>query len=301
MLRHIAKIFLLTILIAIPLVYTFFLSGVLDPAYENIAQSVVVCSSALGIYLILQPFLFSPDKKPITFQGILICALALFLLCSAGDTLATMMQSAGIDAGMDAYSSISGSYTIEEKLLRTCLFAPIAEEILFRGVIFGLLCRKMPVVWSALISSLLFAGAHMTAPHLVASTMFGIFACFAYLRFGRLWMCVAFHMANNIAAVFLPDGAGDIGLVIAGFIGLALALLWLGKAGEGERRQAQASYVSVSALLEGKIATFMERLDARIAEKTAQVEAVIGSDEEGDGAGAQEHSAPASASLGSGA
>lgn len=81
--------------------------------------------------------------------------------------------------------------------------APIVEEILFRGVLYGALRRSLPRVGAVLASALLFAVIH---PMIGTPPVFllGVLAAFARERSGRLTTAMLVHAAYNGTLVALP-------------------------------------------------------------------------------------------------
>lgn len=86
--------------------------------------------------------------------------------------------------------------------------APIVEEVLFRGVVFGALRPKYPV-GAYIATCLLFAGAHLWRFIGVDTQLYlyvlqylpvCIALCYAYEKSGCLWTPILFHMMNNMMA-----------------------------------------------------------------------------------------------------
>jgi membrane protease YdiL (CAAX protease family) len=84
---------------------------------------------------------------------------------------------------------------------------------------------RLPVFWAALITSVLFGAVHPiygdTQWNLVpVLAMAGFAMCLLYERTGSLWPPIAFHLAMNIAVVYIVTGVGAIPLLIVGGAGL---------------------------------------------------------------------------------
>jgi membrane protease YdiL (CAAX protease family) len=85
---------------------------------------------------------------------------------------------------------------------------PIAEEIVARGFLYLGLKTKLPVIWAAIVTSLIFASAHLqfgsNAPLLwtAAIDTFILSLVLVYLRekTGRLWASIGLHMLKNSLA-----------------------------------------------------------------------------------------------------
>lgn len=99
----------------------------------------------------------------------------------------------------------------------------LLEELVGRGIVFGITRQALGTHWAVVISSLFFGLVH--APNvganpigLLTCTAFGMLFAAAYLATGRLWLCIGIHFAWNFAQsqVFsslvsgTSDGAGII-------------------------------------------------------------------------------------------
>jgi len=82
--------------------------------------------------------------------------------------------------------------------------APVVEEIIFRGLLFGALFRVMGFPAAAIMSSVVFAAVHgYGLEGTVAVTVTGSLLCWVYWRTGRLWTAILAHGVHN-ALVTLP-------------------------------------------------------------------------------------------------
>jgi uncharacterized protein len=82
----------------------------------------------------------------------------------------------------------------------TCLIAPIAEEVFFRGLLFPVLRARTGVVWGVLVTGALFSVVHALgspAEALVVLFVLGAGLCLLYLRTGSLLPCIGLHALNN--------------------------------------------------------------------------------------------------------
>ena len=81
--------------------------------------------------------------------------------------------------------------------LSAVIIAPICEELLFRGLIYGTLKRFGERIFAALASSLLFALIHGHVPSILPLTILALGFCIAYERTGCLWVPIAMHAMFN--------------------------------------------------------------------------------------------------------
>ena len=89
--------------------------------------------------------------------------------------------------------------------------APVTEELIFRGCLYGVL-RKSNGRWPAIVlSSIIFALIHGHLPSLPGLVILAVGLTLVYERCGSLWAPIAMHAAFNglsiVAAIFLPDFA----------------------------------------------------------------------------------------------
>jgi uncharacterized protein len=82
----------------------------------------------------------------------------------------------------------------------TCLIAPIAEEVFFRGFLFPVLRARTGVAWSVVITGVLFSLVHALGSPveaLIVLFVLGAGLCLLYLRTGSLLPCIGLHALNN--------------------------------------------------------------------------------------------------------
>lgn len=90
------------------------------------------------------------------------------------------------------------------------LITPIAEELLFRGVIFGCVRRYMKMSAAMLVSALFFALYHGNPVQGLYGAALGFLITYAYEFFGDFRMAVAVHVLANVLSYvlsFVPAAA----------------------------------------------------------------------------------------------
>ena len=93
-------------------------------------------------------------------------------------------------------------------LITSVVFAPIIEELVFRGVLFNRLKIRIGIVPAMLISSILFAIGHDFGG-IVSAFLFGICMCILYLKTDNILIPMSVHLINNIVATLLDVTAFD--------------------------------------------------------------------------------------------
>ncbi len=106
----------------------------------------------------------------------------------------------------DAYTKLLGNPTLITLILNLILaglLAPIIEETLFRGIIFGSLQTYMGKWTAAAVSAAIFSGLHMQAYGFFPRFVLGILLAYLYIRYKSIKPAVALHATNNIVALML--------------------------------------------------------------------------------------------------
>ena len=82
------------------------------------------------------------------------------------------------------------------------LFAPIVEEMMFRGAIQGYLMRRCSNAWMGIIiTAIIFGAIHMNPQQMVYATLLGIIFGWIYYRTRSLLPVIVGHVLNNSVAV----------------------------------------------------------------------------------------------------
>lgn len=108
------------------------------------------------------------------------------------------------------FQDSSSNLHLALSVLLACVAAPLVEEFLFRGYMYGTLRRLTNPVFAAIIIGALFAVVHGNLPALLPLWVFSILLCLAYELTGCLWVSVGMHIffnAANIVLMLMPDSA----------------------------------------------------------------------------------------------
>ncbi|MGZ4677290.1 MAG: CPBP family intramembrane glutamic endopeptidase [Acidimicrobiia bacterium] len=87
------------------------------------------------------------------------------------------------------------------------VFAPLAEELLFRGLLLRSLCRRFPAAPAVLLGALLFAAGHLVdpsaAPLLAPLALVGVVSGMLAVRTGDLSRSILLHAGFNLLSAVL--------------------------------------------------------------------------------------------------
>jgi membrane protease YdiL (CAAX protease family) len=90
-------------------------------------------------------------------------------------------------------------------LLLDAAWPAFFEELAFRGVIFGLLRRQLPLRDATIVSSFAFAILHLSVPSLVTHLPLGLWFCWLRIRSGSLWPSMTAHFLHNAGVLALEQ------------------------------------------------------------------------------------------------
>ncbi|SPF45095.1 CAAX amino terminal protease family protein [Candidatus Desulfosporosinus infrequens] len=106
----------------------------------------------------------------------------------------------------DVYTKLLGQatwYTLILNLLLAGVLAPLVEETLFRGIIFGSLQAYFGKWTAAVISAAIFSGLHLQAYGFFPRFILGIALVYLYDKYKSLYPSIALHALNNIVATLI--------------------------------------------------------------------------------------------------
>jgi membrane protease YdiL (CAAX protease family) len=105
----------------------------------------------------------------------------------------------GIDPGAGFKGAVAGSWQDFTLLLLVGgMISPVAEEILFRGVLYGFL-RRWGVAPAVILSTLIFFLFHIPSGGSLQQVIGGLLFATAYEVEKNLWVPITIHMAANLA------------------------------------------------------------------------------------------------------
>lgn len=205
---------------------------------ENYMIKQLICSAATIPFVLT---FYMQDKRiedavyergKFVFDGVQIKNSLLALL--AGGTLGMALNNIlamtpllRISGGFqEANSAFFGGRVIYE-ILGSCLLVPIAEELLFRGVVFKRL-RLLIGLWPGIVlSAAIFGIMHFNLVQFVYAGVIGLLLAFLVEKTGYLYVAALAHIAANTMAVIRQD-TGWLGFTyeatVSG-IGATLAIL----------------------------------------------------------------------------
>lgn len=185
---------------------------------------------------------FFDKPSSIPWQLILI-ATAMGMIFSFGISfiqfyiLAQLIPNFLVDLLSDGNAiDMSTTFTKILSVISACIFAPIMEEVIFRGFFLNRMAYKWGVKRAIIVSSLIFGFGHVDV---IGAFLFGVVMCLLYIKTKSLWTNIIVHALNNIVVSIIQftDGSAQEPVKIADlqaqsnlWVGLAIiiiSLLWL--------------------------------------------------------------------------
>ena len=138
-------------------------------------------------------------------SAIPICVVAIGLNWASGEILSRLMDVDLSDQDLVKFLTSNTLSLRGKSLLFSFLVieAPLLEELLFRGVLFGGLTKIMPVWGAMLLSGFLFAIIHVNAATLIPLWFLGVAFAWLYVRTKTLLAPIAVHLVFNATNLLL--------------------------------------------------------------------------------------------------
>lgn len=172
-----------------------------------ISDILCTCVACVFYFKFLRKQFFQGEYKP--YGGSLLLGIAFFFcMWFVSQCCAAAIEKTIDDVNMIAYSEIQSQNLGFYLLLSICV-APIAEEFLFRGLIYGIARKSFPSVLSGIFSSVLFALCHGTFGHLPVAFFVGFFSCILLELTGKIRYCAIMHSLYNLISVGLITLVSD--------------------------------------------------------------------------------------------
>ena len=159
-----------------------------DPLFGQIfGRGVLRFSIFYGLLLVASLLLFSLGISSVVFY---------LLSLSFPDYVSQIIES---NVLLNGAGSLYPQLYDRLMLFLLLVYAPLVEELIFRGFLLQRWSVKWGLRWGLLASSVLFGLLHLNNP--LGLTLFGLVMGLLYVRTHSLWVPIACHSLNNLAAV----------------------------------------------------------------------------------------------------
>ncbi len=169
---------------------------------------MMLAGFGLWYYFRENKYEFRPDYKKAFTRGNVgaIAGIALFGQFSV--ELVLVVINALFPWMMDQYSEVNDLLQLDTMspvlmILIVCLIGPVAEEMVFRGMIYAKLRRAFSVWPAAIISALLFGLFHANWVQGIYATLVGIILAYVYEKTQTIWGSCLLHILFNSSSYLL--------------------------------------------------------------------------------------------------
>jgi membrane protease YdiL (CAAX protease family) len=189
------------------------------------------------------PLFRSDEKKRLKLMGgvkekpeqsVLQWAVIVILGISSCMTLNLWISAFGLHNLFPSFTEMaeqvlySGGILIQ--LLGMGIGAPLAEELLFRGLIFKRLRGSMSYMWAAILTAVCFGLYHGNMVQFIYAFILSLMLTYVYEKFKTIWAPILLHAAANVWSVILthlfPDELGWLALIVSTvFMGISLVVM----------------------------------------------------------------------------
>lgn len=171
--------------------------------YFRSAHSMYLNAAAMGLAAVTLIFTIKKEEYEYQKRGKIWCNIIAVILLAYGTSaffnillgIIPWQEFAGADAVPD--ENVYYGIPLVARMLCYELIAPVAEELLFRQVIFARLRNIVPLWIAIVVSALAFGIYHGTPVQVIYAFIMGIFLALVYERTGNLLFPVLFHMIAN--------------------------------------------------------------------------------------------------------
>ena len=209
----------------IALAIGFFLSVVIATAFPSIGQDENLSLAPFLLVIIIffawslrgtkglgnnfSKLFESENRKEILYIFLLNILFAFIVMAffSSLDLIANFLNPGNVPM-LDMTPEYVDPITFLFDALSSIIFAPIFEELIFRGVLFNRLKIRIGILGAMLISSGIFAIGHEFGG-ILSAFLFGMCMCVIYLKTDNILMTMSVHFINNLVAVILEAGGLD--------------------------------------------------------------------------------------------
>ncbi len=192
----------------------------LEPAFEIIAAHQVEIATVSAVCtIIMTGILFGRDRKleqkfgvktPVKVPLSQYWTVVVFGIAGgiASTCLMAMIQLAFYDERYQQAAQITYSAGLLLQLIGLGVIIPVAEELMFRGILYKRFRERQSFWYSAACSALLFSFMHSNATQMIYAFLLGLMLSYLYEKFGSFRAPVLLHILLNTGSVILTEAGG---------------------------------------------------------------------------------------------
>ncbi|MFI3173109.1 MAG: type II CAAX endopeptidase family protein [Eubacteriales bacterium] len=185
----------------------------LEAVTDHIALLTILCAVAtIPVFLYLMKkdkayfqLLGVPKRSRVSYGRYPILVVGSIALCIALNNILTLSQLAEISVGYQEASDSLYSISFQMQILGLCIITPIAEELVFRGVIYNRIKLYFKPMNAMLVSAMIFGLYHGNLVQMIYGGTCGFVLVWMYEKFGSLKAPILAHICLNLTSVVLTQ------------------------------------------------------------------------------------------------
>lgn len=136
----------------------------------------------------------------IVFQVVLTC-IGMVCIGMAANNFIAMTPLMEVSTGFQTANENFFGGTMLLEILASCVVVPIAEELLFRGIVLKRVTMLTDVRWGVLISAVLFGVIHVNLVQFIYAVLLGLVLALVVVKTRKVSLAVWGHAAANLIAI----------------------------------------------------------------------------------------------------
>ncbi|MBQ7706942.1 MAG: CPBP family intramembrane metalloprotease [Lachnospiraceae bacterium] len=191
---------------------------IMSQDYTQPMNQALISAIQFSLYILIFGIMLYKIKKPSVKEGffniikppiiifLIIGGIAGQFMVDGGLALLRPLFKSAFDKYDELVSSVTGVSSSWLMLLTVFLISPIAEEILFRGLVLTYSKRVMPAVFAIILQAFLFGLYHGNIIQGTYAFLMGLLLGFMVHKTDNLITCIVFHIALNVSILLVPSG-----------------------------------------------------------------------------------------------
>lgn len=172
------------------------------------AVSVFVCLLFFGWYAYREGIRLRSGKKGIYRYPASFCYVMAVVMCGiVNNYLFSIIMSFVRELSSGYWQVVQAFYnqSLGLEILTLCVLAPLAEELVYRGMAYHRFLKQFGEPKAAVLSALLFGVMHLNLVQGIYAFVLGILLAHIVYQTGSLLAAVAAHMAANLVSVLWTE------------------------------------------------------------------------------------------------
>ncbi len=112
--------------------------------------------------------------------------------------IAGLLALVGVDTAEKNTTSQVAFGSLWVSIVVTVIFAPVIEEVLFRGILLQKLLGRMKAPYAIILSGVIFSIAHVDPVRMIMVLPLGLYLGYTYHRLNSIWPGIFIHMGWNL-------------------------------------------------------------------------------------------------------